>query len=58
MKKVFNYLKPYGFYAVAAPLFMLLEVVCDLYMPALMAKIVDYAIPAGNINMIIRMIYL
>ena len=55
MKKVFNYLKPYGFYAVAAPLFMLLEVVCDLYMPALMAKIVDYAIPAGNINMIIRM---
>lgn len=53
MKKLVKYIKPYIFYAVAAPLMMLIEVICDLMQPALMAEIVDKWIPRGDIKAIL-----
>lgn len=44
MNKMLKYLKPYWVFAVAAPLFMLLEVMMDLMQPAFMQKIVDEGI--------------
>lgn len=44
MNKMFKYLKPYWIFTLAAPLFMLLEVMMDLMQPAFMQKIVDEGI--------------
>lgn len=43
-----QHLKGYGGQAAAGPVFMVLEVVCEMLMPLMMAAIVDTAIPAGD----------
>ena len=43
-----QHLKGYGRQAAAGPVFMVLEVVCEMLMPLMMAAIVDKAIPAGD----------
>lgn len=53
MKKLVKYIKPYIFYAVAAPIMMFVEVICDLMQPALMAEIVDKWIPKGDVKSIL-----
>jgi len=49
-----GYLKPYWKYAVAAPLLMVLEVVCDLMQPQFMANIIDKGVATGDIPFILK----
>jgi len=44
MIKMIKFMKPYWIFAVAAPLFMLIEVIMDLLQPLFMQKIVDIGI--------------
>ncbi len=53
-KKLISYLKPYWYFALLAPLFMVGEVVCDLLQPTLMSEIVDEGVLGGNMGFIIR----
>ena len=48
MKRIFQYLKPYSFLAVISPILMICEVTADLFLPKLMAIIVDCGINAGG----------
>lgn len=49
MIKLFKYLKPYWVFAVAAPLFMLIEVSMDLFQPLFMQRIIDVGIVNGDL---------
>ena len=51
--RIFKYLKKYWFFAILAPLFMVGEVFMDLLQPELMAKIVDYGLPKGDLDFVI-----
>jgi ATP-binding cassette, subfamily B, multidrug efflux pump len=55
MFKILKYIKPYWKYALAAPLLMLLEVVCDLMQPTLVARIIDEGVAQGNLSLVIRL---
>lgn len=48
MKRIFQYLKPYSFLAIISPILMICEVTADLFLPKLMAIIVDCGINAGG----------
>ena len=48
--KLIKYLKPYWFAALMTPLFIIIEVVVDLFQPKLMSKIVDEGVLGGNIG--------
>lgn len=48
MKYVFSYLKDYKKESVLAPLFKLLEALFDLFVPLVVARIIDYGIKEGN----------
>ncbi len=50
-----KHLKGYGAKAATGPVFMVLEVVCEMLMPLLMAQIVDTAIPTGDTAAIYRL---
>ena len=50
-----HHLKGYGRQAATGPMFMVLEVVCEMIMPLLMAAIVDKAIPSGDVGYIFLM---
>lgn len=52
MRKLLIYLKPYTLFVILAPTLMLIEVICDLYQPALLAKIVDEGILKTNLPLI------
>ncbi|MBB3110796.1 ATP-binding cassette subfamily B protein [Paenibacillus phyllosphaerae] len=54
MMKLMRYIKPYGWVALLAPLFMLLEVAMDLLQPRLMASIVNDGVTAGNLDHIVH----
>jgi len=54
VKRLLVYLKPYWKMVILAPLLMVIEVVCDLSQPTLLAKIVDDGIAKGDIDLIIR----
>lgn len=49
-----RYIKPYWKYAVAAPLLMVLEVVCDLMQPRFMAQIIDQGVAVGDMSFILK----
>lgn len=51
--RIFRYMKKYWFYAILAPLFMVVEVLMDLRQPLLMAEIVDVHLINGDIQAII-----
>ena len=53
--KLRNYLKPYIFFAILAPLMMILEVVMDLVQPTILQKIIDNGIANGDEKYIISM---
>ncbi len=53
MKRFRPFLQPYWKSALLAPLFMMLEVTCDLLQPTLMARIVDKGIAGGNTDLIL-----
>lgn len=54
MLKILKYLKPHWKFTVLAPLLMLLEVVCDLTQPTLMARIVDEGVIKGDLTLVLR----
>lgn len=49
----FSYLKRYKWSAFLAPFFKSIETVCELFVPLIMAKIIDYGIANNDINYII-----
>ena len=51
--RIFRYMKKYWFFAILAPLFMVVEVLMDLRQPLLMAEIVDVHLINGDIQAII-----
>ena len=50
-----THLQGYKKDAVKAPILIILEVICELLLPLVMARIVDDAIPAGDVAQIFRM---
>lgn len=55
MKKVLVYLKGYKKECVFAPLFKMLEALFELFVPLVMAAVIDTGIGTGNKNYVIRM---
>jgi ATP-binding cassette, subfamily B, multidrug efflux pump len=55
MRTIFHYLKRYWFFAITAPLMMLLEVSMDLMLPATMARIVDDGIATGELSLVLSL---
>ena len=53
MIKLLKYLKKSWFYALLAPIFMMLEATMDLYQPTLMADIIDVGVANGDINYVL-----
>ena len=56
--KLFGFLKGYRKETVLSPVFKLAEAVLELLIPLIVAKIIDYAIPAGDTGYIVKMILL
>lgn len=54
LKKLSVYIGKYKKFVMAVPVFVFLDVVCELSMPLLMARIVDQGIPAGDVPFITR----
>lgn len=54
LKKLAVYIGIYKKYVLAVPVFVFLDVICELSMPLLMARIVDAGIPAGDVAFITR----
>lgn len=50
-----THLQGYKRQAVRSPVFITLEVICELILPLIMAEIVDVAIPAGDTAYIFRL---
>ncbi len=55
LKSLLPFLRQYRRYALLAPLFVVLEVACELVLPRVMAAIVDVGIPEGSTAYIARM---
>ncbi|WP_432664343.1 ABC transporter ATP-binding protein [Wukongibacter baidiensis] len=47
-----NYIKKYSMYSLLAIISMFVEVVAGLYIPFLMTKIIDEALPSGDLNLL------
>ncbi|KEK23501.1 ABC transporter ATP-binding protein [Bacillus gaemokensis] len=54
-RKLLQHLKPYTFFAVIGPLFMVLEVAMDLIQPTIMQHIIDVGIANQDFNYVIKM---
>ena len=54
MKKLYSYIRPYMKWVIIAPLFMVVEVMCDLMQPTLMSDIIDKGVAAGDMSVILR----
>ena len=52
MKKVLKFLAPYWYIAIFAPIFMIIEVLADLFQPRFLSEIVTNGIEAGNMEVI------
>lgn len=55
MKKLFVYLKDYKKETVLAPLFKMLEATFELFVPLVMAAIIDQGIGSSNVSYVLRM---
>jgi len=54
IKKLWQYIGRYKWLVILAPVFVAIDVVCELFMPMLMGKIVDKGIPSLNLQYIIH----
>ena len=54
MKQFIPYIKKYRAYVILSPILMILEVITDILVPYLMAKIVDIGIKNQDINYIVK----
>ena len=50
-----THLEGYKKQALLSPILIILEVICELLLPLVMAEIVDVAIPAGDVGQIFRL---
>ena len=55
IKKLASYVKEYKKAAILTPLFVILEVVMEVIIPLLMAKIIDVGIANSDVNYIVKM---
>ncbi len=55
MIKIFKFLKPYWFFALLAPITMIIEVAVDLKLPEHMSRIVDEGVMVGNLQLVGRL---
>ncbi len=55
LKLMRKHIKGYEKQAVLSPILIILEVICELLLPLIMAQIVDVAIPAGDVAYIFRL---
>ncbi len=55
MKKIFSYLKPYRLQCVLAPLFKFLEATFELFVPLVVAAIIDKGIPGRDTGYVLGM---
>ena len=55
MKKLLIYLKDYKKETVLAPLFKMLEATFELFVPLVMAAVIDQGIGSGNVSYVLRM---
>ncbi len=55
LKKLFSHVEGYGKYMIIAPILVIIEVICELALPKLMAGIVDDGIGAGNTTLIFQL---
>ena len=53
MLKILKYLKKYLYYAILAPLFMIVEVEMDMLLTMYMSKMINYGVQTGNMDRII-----
>lgn len=54
MKKLLSYMEKYKVYAILTPILMMLEVMTDIFIPYLMAQIVDKGIANHDINYVVK----
>ena len=54
VKKLMKYVRPYLFWTLISPAFMILEVTMDLFQPQLMSKIIDVGVKNGDNPYIIK----
>ena len=50
-----THLQGYQKEALKSPILIILEVICELLLPLVMAQIVDTAIPAGDVGLIFKL---
>ncbi len=55
LSRLFPYLKPYRRHCVLGPLFKLIEAILELYLPLLMARVIDRGVAAGDTGYIVKM---
>lgn len=55
MGMILQYIKPYKWVAIFAPLFMVFEVMMDLIQPTIMQHLIDDGIGSGNTSYVIKM---
>ena len=55
VKRLAGYIRPYEKWAILAPVLVILEVICEIVMPRLMASIVDVGIANQDMGHILRM---
>ncbi|UKI50202.1 MAG: hypothetical protein L6U99_01710 [Clostridium sp.] len=53
MLKLLRYLKKYWYFAILAPLFMIVEVGMDMLLTMYMSKMINYGVQTGNMDKII-----
>ncbi len=54
IRRLLKYFKPYTLYAILCPLMMILEVAMDVFIPYLMADIVDVGIKNSDVDFVVR----
>ncbi|MDD7434046.1 MAG: ABC transporter ATP-binding protein [Peptoniphilaceae bacterium] len=54
VRKYLPYLKKYKWYAVGAPLFMIAEVLVDVFIPAIMENLVNVGISSRNVEYVVQ----
>ncbi len=54
MRNILKYVKKYWYFAILAPIFMLIEVLMDFMLSQYMEKTVDYGIQASNLDNVIK----
>ncbi len=54
IRRLLKYVKPYTLYAILCPILMIIEVAMDVFVPYLMADIVDVGIKNGDVDFVVR----